>query len=137
MITPDHTLPQGLSTIRAYDATRRFVSEGEERQDRNLRASLLSALANCWLGLRLELIGATIATLVTLLAFRGVGMGAGKGVGRAALSVTLAMQVPRRRVAHYLPCCCFLLLAHRHERSRRSMRDPALMPRHPAPHRAR
>ena len=134
MITPDYTLPQGLSTIRAYDATRRFVSEGEERQDRNLRASLLSALANCWLGLRLELIGATIATLVTLLAFRGVGMGAGKGVGRAALSVTLAMQVPRRR---YLPCCCLLLLAHWNERSRRSIRKPALMPRHPAPHRAR
>jgi len=83
----------GLSTIRAYDVSRRFVTEAENRQDRNLRAALLSALANCWLGLRLELVGATIATFVTLLAFRGAGSGVPSAVGRAALSVTLALQV--------------------------------------------
>lgn len=62
-------------------------------QDRNLRAALLSALANCWLGLRLELVGGTIATFVTLLAFRAASSGTTSSISRAALSVTLAIQV--------------------------------------------
>ena len=82
-----------LSTIRAFDASRRFVTQCEQRQDRNMRAALTSALANCWLGLRLELIGASVAAFVTLLAFRGTAGVAAGGAGRAALSVTLAMQV--------------------------------------------
>eukprot|EP00967_Tisochrysis_lutea_P020262 scaffold23084_cov33-Tisochrysis_lutea.AAC.5 len=71
--------------------------------DDNLRASLTSSLVNCWLGLRLELLGAIISAAAAALAFaRNAAAGSGimnaglrgaGGVGTAALGVTLALQV--------------------------------------------
>eukprot|EP00965_Chrysotila_dentata_P110805 3661814-Pleurochrysis_carterae.AAC.3 len=101
----------GLSTIRAFDAGRKFVKQSEATVDASLRSSLTSALINCWLGLRLEMLGAFIAAFAALMAFArnapvgppvaAVGAsgwllsklrGSG-GVGTAALAVTLAVQV--------------------------------------------
>jgi ABC-type multidrug transport system fused ATPase/permease subunit len=87
----------GLSTIQAYGAAPRFVQAADAKQDRNLRATRVSSLLNCWLGLRLELLGSVIASVATLLAFRKNGRlfvaGASATAGTAALSVSLSMQV--------------------------------------------
>lgn len=93
----------GLPTIRAFDARRRFAMQCEAALDDNLRASLTSSLVNCWLGLRLELLGAIISAAAAALAFaRNAAAGSGimnaglrgaGGVGTAALGVTLALQV--------------------------------------------
>ena len=51
----------GLCVSALHDApgvlSARFAAQAEERLDRNLRSALVSAVANCWLGLRLELLG--------------------------------------------------------------------------------
>ena len=90
----------GIGTIRAMDAGRRFEAECCARLDDNVQATLLNCLANCWLGLRLELLGAAVAALFAALAFARTdarfaavpGLGAGGGVGAAALGLTLALQ---------------------------------------------
>jgi ABC-type multidrug transport system fused ATPase/permease subunit len=55
--------------VRAYGAQPRFRRVSELRLELNLRAALLSQIANCWLGLRLELLGAALAAAATILAF--------------------------------------------------------------------
>ena len=59
----------GLETIRAYGAQPRFSLRAGEKLDRNVRAAFVSCIANCWLGLRLELLGATLAAAAAMLAF--------------------------------------------------------------------
>jgi ABC-type multidrug transport system fused ATPase/permease subunit len=96
----------GLPTIRAFDARRRFGVQCEAALDENLRASLTSSLVNCWLGLRLELLGALISAAAAALAFARntaaapaflkAGLSGAGGVGTAALGLTLALQVSRR-----------------------------------------
>lgn len=110
----------GLSTIRAFGVTRAFTQQGEARLDQALRASIFSSFVNCWLGLRLELLGSLITAAAALAAFGrnsaaalgvdvdvqlsgrlggrlgsallGALRGAG-GVGASALAVTLAVQL--------------------------------------------
>ena len=77
----------GLETIRAYGAQPRFGEEAEAKLDRNLRASLVSAIANCWLGLRLELLGAALAAIAALLAFARNAPLEGAAVAGAAAAV--------------------------------------------------
>ena len=55
--------------VLAYGAQPRFSHLMEAKLDRNTRTVLVSAIANCWLGLRLECLGATLAALAALLAF--------------------------------------------------------------------
>ena len=61
-----------------------MAKQAEAAIDRNLRAAIASALANCWLGLRLELLGATLAALAALLAFARRGGGAAAAAVHAA-----------------------------------------------------
>ena len=53
----------GLSAIRAYGVTARFVRDFEERVDANTCANYNSKSADRWLALRLELIGSVVAGL--------------------------------------------------------------------------
>jgi ABC-type multidrug transport system fused ATPase/permease subunit len=83
MLTHVSETLDGLDTIRAYNAQPRFGRQAEFKIDRNVRAGLASAIANCWLGLRLELLGATLAAIAALLAF-GRGPSLLQGAAAAA-----------------------------------------------------
>jgi ABC-type multidrug transport system fused ATPase/permease subunit len=83
MLTHVSETLDGLDTIRAYNAQPRFGRQAEHKIDRNVRAGLASAIANCWLGLRLELLGATLAAIAALLAF-GRGPSLLQGAAAAA-----------------------------------------------------
>jgi ATP-binding cassette subfamily C (CFTR/MRP) protein 1 len=58
----------GLSTIRAYDQSTRFMGEFEGKVDQNTRASFCNKAADRWLAVRLELIGSLIAGMAAILA---------------------------------------------------------------------
>lgn len=44
----------GVSTIKAYNATQRFIDESDKRVDTNQRCFYPNAVSNCWLQVRLE-----------------------------------------------------------------------------------
>ena len=44
----------GVSTIKAYNASERFILESDHRVDQNQRCFYPNAVANCWLQVRLE-----------------------------------------------------------------------------------
>jgi ABC-type multidrug transport system fused ATPase/permease subunit len=56
----------GLSTIRAYGQSIRFMEDFEGKVDYNTRAYYSNKTADRWLSVRLELIGATIAGLAAV-----------------------------------------------------------------------
>jgi ATP-binding cassette subfamily C (CFTR/MRP) protein 1 len=58
----------GLSTIRAYGQSTRFMDGFQGKVDHNTRASFCNKTADRWLAVRLELIGAFIAGLAATLA---------------------------------------------------------------------
>ena len=60
---------EGLATIRAYGASRRFEAAYYVRLDASLRASVAGAVAGGWLGLRLEVLSAAVASLFAALCF--------------------------------------------------------------------
>lgn len=59
---------QGLSTIRAFRATKRFRRDNEAHVEINQKAQFASQAAAQWLGLRLQFIGVAMITGVGLLA---------------------------------------------------------------------
>jgi ATP-binding cassette, subfamily C (CFTR/MRP), member 1 len=58
----------GLSTIRAYGVTERFVTDFEGKIDENTCANYNSKSADRWLALRLELIGSVVAGVAAAFA---------------------------------------------------------------------
>ena len=58
----------GLVTIRAYNQPQRFMDEFEGKVDQNIRAWYCNKVADRWLSVRLEIIGATIAGLAAVFA---------------------------------------------------------------------
>lgn len=58
----------GVSSIRAFGQSRRFMEENEGRLDANLRAFYLSIAANRWLAVRLEFVGNIIVTSAAIFA---------------------------------------------------------------------
>mmetsp|Transcript_6430 Transcript_6430/g.9093 ORF Transcript_6430/g.9093 Transcript_6430/m.9093 type:complete len:1412 (+) Transcript_6430:44-4279(+) len=58
----------GLSTIRAYNQATRFNETFDDVLDQNIRAYYTNKTADRWLSVRLELIGAAIAGIASLLA---------------------------------------------------------------------
>ena len=92
----------GLSSVRAFDATRRFTLACEARLDANLRAASAAAIANCWLGLRLEVLGGLVAAAAALLAFTRARSAIHPNIGASALGLTLALQV-----THHLLVTCW------------------------------
>ncbi|XP_044748946.1 ATP-binding cassette sub-family C member 10 [Coccinella septempunctata] len=59
---------QGLSTIRAMRASRRFKKGNEENLEENIKAQFSSQAAARWLGLRLQFIGVAMVTGVSFIA---------------------------------------------------------------------
>ncbi|XP_045480272.1 ATP-binding cassette sub-family C member 10 [Harmonia axyridis] len=59
---------QGLSTIRAMRANRRFKKANEENVEENIKAQFSSQVAARWLGLRLQFIGVAMVTGVSFIA---------------------------------------------------------------------
>ena len=58
----------GLSTIRAFGDEARMVTKSNRLLDSNQRAYFLNFSANCWLAVRLELVGTLIVTFAALSA---------------------------------------------------------------------
>lgn len=58
----------GLSTIRAFGQSPRFIATNESRVDRNQQAYFPSISTNRWLAVRIEFIGATIILIASALA---------------------------------------------------------------------
>lgn len=58
----------GQSVIRAYREQDRFEKESEMKVDKNLSVLYLTNIADCWLGVRLENIGAFIVLFACLFA---------------------------------------------------------------------
>jgi ABC-type multidrug transport system fused ATPase/permease subunit len=90
----------GLSAIRAYGVTARFVRDFEERVDSNTCANYNSKSADRWLALRLELIGSVVAGLAAAFASHVVIAGAVSGqesdsnfASLAGLSLTTAISL--------------------------------------------
>ncbi|CAF1296123.1 unnamed protein product [Rotaria sp. Silwood1] len=59
---------QGLRSIRAYHAEKRFIDSSDTFLDRNQSCHLASGVANSWLGIYLELIATLFIFLITLTA---------------------------------------------------------------------
>lgn len=58
----------GMSTIRAYGAQKRFCQRNNKLLDDNQRAYYLRFSSNCWLAVRLEMTGTMIVSLAALTA---------------------------------------------------------------------
>jgi ABC-type multidrug transport system fused ATPase/permease subunit len=76
----------GLSTIRAYGQTARFITDFLSRVNQNTRASYNNKTADRWLSVRLELVGATIAGLAAVFASRVAVADAGSGSNYASIA---------------------------------------------------
>jgi ATP-binding cassette subfamily C (CFTR/MRP) protein 1 len=83
----------GISTIRAYQQSKRFAKENEWRVDANLRAYFPSINANRWLAVRLEFIGSVIILAAAGLAIVSVCNGSDLSAGRVGLSMSYALQI--------------------------------------------
>lgn len=86
----------GLTTIRAYSQTARFITDFLLRVNQNTRASYNNKTADRWLSVRLELVGALIAGLAAVFAIRVALSQAGTGgnyASIAGLSLNYAISV--------------------------------------------
>ena len=93
---------QGLTTIRAMEASRDFVLESETRVDANHRSYWSLMVANRWLGLHLEFVGSMVVffggLFVILYRFQLTGAAAGLSL-TYALSVTNTLNWLVRTIA--------------------------------------
>ena len=89
----------GCATIRAFGAASRFGDETCARFDWNVRASFVSAVANRWLGVRLECLGNIIVALSALLAIVTYQLAGASGsvdpaaAGMAGLTLSYALSL--------------------------------------------
>jgi len=60
----------GLSTIRAYGQENRFIEEFEGKVNQNTRATYCNKVADRWLAIRLEFIGAVVTLMAAMLSSR-------------------------------------------------------------------
>ncbi|KAJ2497314.1 hypothetical protein GGH96_005197 [Coemansia sp. RSA 1972] len=81
----------GVPTIRAYNQQPRFVYENELRIGRNMRAFYTRFSLNCWLSLRIEMLGNTVILGTTLLAIGSVHYFGYGDAGLVGLAVTYAL----------------------------------------------
>ncbi|KAG9549242.1 ATP-binding cassette glutathione S-conjugate transporter, partial [Aureobasidium melanogenum] len=83
----------GISTIRAYQQSKRFAMENEWRVDANLRAYFPSINANRWLAVRLEFIGSVIILAAAGFAIISVSTGSHLSAGIVGLAMSYALQI--------------------------------------------
>lgn len=63
----------GLSTIRAYGASQRFINESDQKVDYNQMCSHPTVISNRWLAIRLEFCGNCIILFAALFAVMSQG----------------------------------------------------------------
>ncbi|XP_055597196.1 multidrug resistance-associated protein 1-like isoform X2 [Uranotaenia lowii] len=80
----------GQSTIRAYNQQNRFTQESEKRVDYNQLMSYPSIIANRWLAIRLEIVGALVVFFAALFAMLSRDT---IGAAMVGLSITYALQI--------------------------------------------
>ncbi|XP_053694450.1 multidrug resistance-associated protein 1-like [Sabethes cyaneus] len=80
----------GQSTIRAYGQQQRFTKESEQRVDYNQLMSYPSIIANRWLAIRLEIVGAVVVFLAALFAMLSRET---IGAAMVGLSITYALNI--------------------------------------------
>ncbi|KAG0285920.1 hypothetical protein BGZ96_009897 [Linnemannia gamsii] len=83
----------GVSTIRAMSAVKRFVDKSGEKADLSAGAGLAFGIANRWLKVRLEVLGAVIVFDAALLAVLNRGSTSVGAASLAGLSLTYAMNI--------------------------------------------
>ena len=88
----------GIITIRAYKAEHRLQDHNFKLLDANLRPFLLRVLCNCWLGVRLDIVGLTLIILTSLFVVLSKDRDSSKGqesfVALAGLALSLSMSIP-------------------------------------------
>ena len=85
----------GVSTIRAFKHNNRFIDINDNKLDKNVGMYFLMMAANCWLGVRLELVGAflTCGSALCVVLAHPNHIGDAKFAGLAGLSVSMALGV--------------------------------------------
>ncbi|XP_076057951.1 multidrug resistance-associated protein 1-like [Oratosquilla oratoria] len=81
---------QGATTVRAFGRQRDFIRESASRVDRTQTAAYLDRVAQCWLGIRLQVIGNGIVFAAALM---GVFSRETISPGMVGLSITYALSV--------------------------------------------
>ncbi|KAF9932494.1 hypothetical protein FBU30_008067 [Linnemannia zychae] len=83
----------GVSTIRAMNAKERFIKLNDEKVDLSAETSLAFGIANRWLKVRLEFLGALIVFDTALLAVLNHGSDNRVSASLVGLSLTYAMNI--------------------------------------------
>ncbi|CAG8439209.1 14222_t:CDS:10 [Cetraspora pellucida] len=83
----------GVTTIRAYQQSQRFIIENETRLDENQKAFYPSVSCNRWLAVRLEFIGSLIIFSASLLAVISAVTTNNIDAGLVGLSLSYALSV--------------------------------------------
>ncbi|XP_054157840.1 multidrug resistance-associated protein 1-like isoform X1 [Oppia nitens] len=83
----------GVSTIRAYACSDRFIKESDKRVDNNMMCYYPNAIANCWLQVRLEVLANCLIFFAALFAVLARNSGDGMTAGSAGLSISYAMNI--------------------------------------------
>ncbi|KAJ1654030.1 hypothetical protein IWQ61_005966 [Dispira simplex] len=83
----------GVTTIRAYQQTDRFMAENESRLEQNLRAYYPYVSLNRWLAVRLESIGSFIILGASLLSVITLIYLGGTDAGLVGLSVSYSLNI--------------------------------------------
>ncbi|PKI84023.1 hypothetical protein MVES_001934 [Malassezia vespertilionis] len=81
----------GLTTIRAYQESRRFLLENYKRMDDQNRAYFLTIVNQRWLGLRLDFLGSFCVLITGILVSCGVGSGTNSATSGVALSMIVTI----------------------------------------------
>jgi ATP-binding cassette subfamily C (CFTR/MRP) protein 1 len=83
----------GVTTIRSYQQTSRFIYDNDKKVNENLKAYYPSVASNRWLAVRLEFIGSLVILGSALFAVLGVVCFDKFDAGLAGLCVSYALQV--------------------------------------------
>jgi ABC-type multidrug transport system fused ATPase/permease subunit len=88
----------GITTIRAYSDSERFIDAFDDKVDQNTRAYYCNKVAERWLSVRLELVGSAIAGLTAVFACNVVIANSGQAKNNqfaslAGLSLTFAISL--------------------------------------------
>eukprot|EP00887_Chlorella_sp_A99_P004434 scaffold30.g4434.t1 len=87
----------GGASIRAFGAQRQFMASAEAAVAAQQRAGLAALAASCWLGLRLQLLAATVAAAVAVAAVAqcaGAVPGGGRGMSAGLAGLGLSYVLP-------------------------------------------
>ncbi len=83
----------GLTAIRAFGQSRRFISTNEDLQNKHIAAFLSKKAADRWLSVRLELLGSMAVLISGLLSVRAAKRASSVAASLAGISLTNALMV--------------------------------------------